>query len=254
MRSWVERVPLRTGSEPPRFARLREPNGGDELALDGVDTRAAMGLLERLLDAPTAAGELSASDRDGLLAALHRGLWGDRIVSSLECSACGVMYDLAFDLSALQRRLEDGREAARVVAPRTLEDADGARFRLPTAGEEDAAAQLGAVSGRASLAAAIAGEERGTASDLDERLEALAPLIDVDLKAACTECDHAALARFDIQSFVLQRLLDERQGVLSEIHALASAYGWSLGEILELPRSLRRSLTERLADDRARSR
>jgi hypothetical protein len=72
-------------------------------------------------------------------------------------------------------------------------------------------------------------------------------LIDVDLEAACAECGQAAVARFDIQSFVLQRTLYQREGVLSEVHALAGAYGWSLNEILGLPRSLRRSLAERLA-------
>lgn len=248
MPSWTERIALRTASAPLRFARLREPKGDDELALDGVDTRAALGLLDRLLDGPAAA-ELSATDRDGLLAALHRGLWGDRVVSSLECARCGAMYDLAFDLSALQARLEERREAGRVVAPRTLEETRGLRLCLPTAEAEIEAAQFGPA-GRARLAAAIAGEDHADDPGLELRLEALAPLIDVDLEAPCAECGHPALARFDIQSFVLQRALDEREGLLGEVHALAGAYGWSLSEILGLQRSLRRSLAERLAAER----
>lgn len=246
MRGWSERVRLRTHAPTPRAASLREPSGDDELALQGVDTRAAVAFLDRLLDQGPAAGELSASDRDGLLAALHRGLWGDRIVSSLECAACGAPYDLAFELSTLQRSLEAGREAAAVVEPRLLLAGDGLRLRLPDAEAEDEAAQLGPEAGRARLAMEVAGADGADDPELDARLETLAPLLDVDLEAACAECGHPALARFDIQSFVLQRLLDEREGLLGEVHTLAGAYGWSLTEILGLPRSLRRAMTERL--------
>lgn len=247
MRAGSERVPLRHGPAPARFARLREPRGSDELAPSGVDTGSAVLLLDRLLDAPPCgAGELSASDRDGLLAALHRALWGDRIVSSLACPACGEMYDLSFELSSLQRQLMRTLEMARVLAPREIEDASGQRFRLPSAEEEDAAAQLGVVAGSALLLGSIAGGEHADGQAIGQRLEALAPLLDVDLDTSCPECGHAQLARFDIQSFVLQRLLDEREGVLGEVHALASSYGWSWGDIVSLPRSLRRSLVQRL--------
>lgn len=245
MPAWAQRVPLRHASPQPQFARLREPRGGDELAVAGVDTRAAVELLDRLLDPPSgAAGQLSASDRDGLLALLHRSLWGDHIVSSLECAACGAMYDLSFELSALQRQLLEAIPPMRVDAPRRLADADGECFLLPSADEEEEAALLGLAAGRARLIASITGGSR-VDGDIDDRLETFAPLLDVDLDTRCAECSHTALARFDIQSFVLQRLLDEREGVLGEVHALASGYGWSLPDILSLPRSLRRSLVQR---------
>lgn len=246
--SWNERVPLRHASAQSLFARLREPHGEDELALAGVDTRSAVQFLDRLLDtAPYSAGQLSASDRDGLLAALHRTLWGDRIVSSLACSACGEMYDLTFELSVLQRQLMQAAEGTRVAAPREIEDESGQHFRLPSAEEEDAASQLGLAAGCARLLSAITGKEGAKVHDIGERLEKLAPLIDVDLDTTCHECGHDQLARFDIQSFVLQRLLDEREDVLGEVHALASGYGWSWHDIVSLPRSLRRSLVQRLS-------
>lgn len=247
MRARIERVPLRHVSAQVHSVKLREMLGSDELALGGVDTRSAVRLLDSLLEAaPCSAGEMSASDRDGLLAALHRTLWGDHIVSSLECIACGEMFDLSFDLSALQRKLFDEAEPARVDALRSLADSAGSRYTLPGAEDEERAAQLGLASGCAQLRASIAGKEM-EAQDLNERLEALAPLLDVDLDTRCAECGHAQLARFDIQSFVLQRLLDERENVLSEVHAMASSYGWSLQEIVSLPRSMRRSLVQRLS-------
>jgi hypothetical protein len=246
MLAWNERIALRHAAQASRGARLREPQGHDELAVSGADTRAAVQLLDRLLDGGGAA-ELSASDRDAALAALHRARWGDRILTSLACAACGALNDLSFQLSALQRQLWQDSEEARVTAPRQLDDAQGGHWRLPGADDEDAAAQLGVAAGRAQLLALVTGAPQADAQAAGLRLEALAPLLDVDLEAHCTDCGHAQLARFDIQSFVLQRLLDEREGVLGEVHALASGYGWSLHEILSLPCSLRRSLVQRLA-------
>lgn len=258
MPSASERVPLRHAAGRQLLVRLREPLGSDELALAGVDTRAAAALLDRLMeDGPSSAGELSASDRDGLLCALHRQLWGDRILSTLECEACGALYDLSFGLGALQRQLATESEATAVEAPRVLCDAQGRRYRLPSAAEEDVAAQHGLSEGRAQLRALVAGEAPLVGGDDDgagtesaalaARLEAVAPLVDVDLDANCAECGAARQARFDIQSFVLQRLLDEREELLGEIHAIAGSYGWSLHDIVSLPRGLRRTLAQRLA-------
>ncbi len=249
-----ERVLLRHVAQQPVFARLRELRGSDELAVQGVDTRAAVQLLDRLLDrdrgldaTPRAAADLSASDRDALLAALHRATWGDRITSSLRCPACGEMVDLSFELSALQRQLQPKPAAVQVDGLRALHNAQGKAYALPDASTEEAAATLGLQAGMASLQASIAGADAPDAAALGAELEALAPLLDVELDAACAECGASQLVRFDIQSFTLQRLLDERERLLGEVHALAGGYGWSLDEIVSLPRSLRRSLAARLA-------
>jgi hypothetical protein len=245
MRAWTAGILLRHASPTPQRTRLREPQGSDELAVAGVDTRSAVQLLDRLLEAaPCRAAEMSASDRDALLAGLHRRLWGDRIVCTLACPACEANFDLSFGLSALQRRLAEQGAPACTVDARCIADAQQRRYALPGAHDEDEAA--GHVDGVARLAVAIAGQEGVDATELSARLEALAPILDVDLEACCAECGHAQLVRFDVQSFVLQRLLDEREGVLGEVHALARGYGWSLAEIAGLPRGLRRSLVQRL--------
>lgn len=244
MPGWNERLRVCHAGPAPQALRLREPRGTDELALDGVDTRAAVRWLDALLDGAPPAAELSASDRDALLAGVHRALWGDRIVSSFACTACGKMVDLSFDLSALQQDLARRTEAARVAGARQLHDHEGHAYTLPSAADEEAAAQLGPGQGREALAQVI--RPGADAALLGARLEVLAPLIDVDLDAACAECGQAQQMRFDIQSFVLQRLLDERETLLAEVHALAAGYGWSLAEITALPRSLRRAFAARL--------
>ena len=243
------RVALRQHRAAPLWARLRELNGEDEMALGGVDTHSAVQLLDRLLDHQVDGGAagLCAVDRDALLAALHRQRWGERIVSSLHCPACGALFDLSFELGALQRSLAAGLAPHQVLGGGRLQAADGALWQLPDAQAEQRAAELGAEAGAAALALAAAGGDTARAAGAAEALEHLSPMIDVDLDSACAECGHTQVVRFDIQSFVLQRLLDEREGLLAELHALAAGYGWSLAEILSLPCSLRRALAARLA-------
>lgn len=239
----TERVALRhhaaAGGAVTSIA-LRDLRGRDELAVDGVDTRAALALLDRLIgrDGPRAA-MLCASDRDALLAALHRREWGDRILTTLRCAHCGERFDLSFTLSAMQAHLGPGDANAR-PAP-------------PSGQQELRAAQSGAYAGVAALAGALAigpaDIEHGAAA-----LEASAPILDLEITTNCAECQAPQEAHFDLQSFVMQRLLGERDSLLAEIHELAAHYGWSLREIVSLPRATRRSLLRALDDSRARAR
>ena len=106
----TEHVTLRQLGEGGRaVVALREPTGRDEMAIEGVDTGCAVALLGRLLDqeAPEP-GRMAAADRDALLAAVHRQCWGDRVVSTLTCTACGSRFDLSFQLSEVQRHLGPG--------------------------------------------------------------------------------------------------------------------------------------------------
>lgn len=243
----TERVRLRvatTGEGAHQVLSLREPNGRDELDVTGVDTRAALRLLDRLLKTaarpgPANAAELCASDRDALLAALYRLCWGDRILSTLTCVRCGQRFDLSFQLSAVQRHL--------YAAP-----GETGRWRPPLGEDElDCCENTGVSEGALTLAhrcgASLAEVEAAAA-----HLETIAPILDLDLDARCPECGQEQMAHFDLQSFLLQRFLSERETLLDEVHLLAQGYGWSLGEILGLGRSARRGLVRRIMDGRPR--
>ena len=209
---------------------LREPSGEDEMMVEGVDTLCAIALLGRLLgDAGVDPKRMAAADRDALLAALHRQCWGDRIVSSLTCAACAKPFDISLRLSELEKHLRS--------AP-----GDPAPFTVPLGEDELAAAAHGPCEGALRLAEAC-GAKAEDIERASEALAAAAPIVDLDLAARCAECGHEQPAHFDLQSFVLQRLLNERPALLVEIHALAATYGWSLTEILSLARSTRRAMT-----------
>jgi hypothetical protein len=230
----TERVTLRHTAEGDRPVALSEPSGADEMSVEGVDTLCAVELLTRLLgEGALDPMQMAASDRDALLAALHRQCWGDRIISTLLCAACDSRFDLSFQLSEVQRHLAS---ASAELGP----------FKVPSAAEELSAIAHGARGGVLQLArtCGAAPEDVERASDA---LAAVAPIVDLDLGARCVECGHEQAAHFDLQSFVLQRLLNERTALLAEIHLLAAAYGWSLAEILSLARSTRRAMVAVLA-------
>jgi len=250
----TERVTLRhLAGGAPAAAMLHEPSGRDEMSVEGVDTRAAVALLERLLQrepfAPVPpAARLAACDRDALLAALHRHLWGDRIRATLTCANCGQRFDLSFELSAIQRHLAGGASAWLPDGSGCLSNAGGHSYRVPTAEDEIAVVAEGA------RAAAALAARCGVAPEHIESaaaaLEAGAPILDLDLDACCIECGHRQLTHFDLQSFLLQRILNERPALLAEIHLLADGYGWSLRETLSLARRTRRSLATIAGDAR----
>jgi hypothetical protein len=234
----------------PAELYLQELCGHEELAIEGVHTAAVVALLNRLLrrqggmasspNLPVDAAQLSACDRDSVLAALYRLHWGDRIVSSLTCQACDALFDLSFHLSGLQKKLWSDVEEDTTIA-------------LPTAEDEMRMGRyLGTWAERANGLVKISDPEANIVDEeyvnaLSLRLERYAPIMDVDLQTTCPECGHQQKVRFDLQSFAMQRWLNDRDQLLQDVHSLASQYRWSLNEILDLPTSMRRRLVERVS-------
>jgi hypothetical protein len=240
----------------PARVMLREPSGRDELALDGVDTRNAIALLARVVADPVDVAALAAGDRDALLAALHRQRWGDRIVATLTCGGCEARFDLAFELSAVQRHLARVESGWRRDAGGAVIDDDGHRFTPPTGTDEIAAVADGPRGASARLAqmCGVGPNDDASLALAAAAFDAIAPIVDLELAASCAECGLEQLAHFDLQGYVLQRLLQERPALLVDVHLLATSHGWSLREILGLRRSERRAFAEMIAKPRARTR
>lgn len=244
----MRRVPL-TCSERPGYAYLRELRGDDEEAVDDVDTWTAIGLVDRLLvDAPGAAvrpGEarrLCAADRDRILAAIYVRELGARIQATPTCPACGKTFDVEFRLDELIGTIEPSYDGVARVGDGKFALDDGTCFRIPS-GEDELISSAARDPSAALIERCV---ERGAidAERLGALLEQLAPVIDLAIDVACAECGHAHEVRFDVQSFLLGRILAERTLRATEIHRIARSYGWSLAEILSMPRNRRRSYVD----------
>lgn len=228
-----------------RAAEVRELTGEDERSVYGTDTRAATSLLERTVSG-LAPRDLCAADRDRLLAAHYSSLFGDRVENTVHCVSCGSLFDLNFSISDLVKRIGDGAGTRR--ADGTFETEHGTVFRLPTAEME-----LAVQSPAELLQACVVTRGKDTDEEIEGAMETAAPLVDVDLDAQCPECGRTQQLRFNIQRYLLESVMRDRRRLFSEVHILASAYGWSMTELLSLRRTERRMLVDILDQERRRA-
>ncbi|MBK9036248.1 MAG: hypothetical protein IPL61_34225 [Myxococcales bacterium] len=238
-----------TYGDRPGCVFVRPLRGDDEESVVDADTWSAIALVDRLLVdvagaacAPGQASALAAADRDRVLATVYRAELGDRIASTVTCPACQAQFDLDFQLSALCAAIQATDGAAVAVAGGRYRLSDGTEVRIPT-GLDELTAALAPDPERTLLARCRLVGDADDAT-VAAALEEIAPLVSTDLDAVCPECGQGHTVRFDVQSFLLARLLAERDQRAAEVHRLARGYGWSLSEILSLPRGRRRAYVE----------
>lgn len=235
-----------------RRACTRELRGLDEQLVNDTSTATAIGLLDQVLVSraegdlpPGHAADLTASERDALLAALYVQTFGPQVQSTITCGECESPYDIDFalmELMASLRATEGGievtaKEEGSYVLP------GGARFRLLTGRDE---LNLSGVPREQVVRMALSrciieGDPERDGARVQNALARLSPIAEKDMDAPCPECGHAHSVHFSLQSYFLTALRNERQHLVAEVHRLARAYGWSLTEILGIPRSQRKA-------------
>lgn len=224
--------------------------GADEAALDASGPGAAFDLLRRLaLDEAGAALDVDAltvSAADRLLAALYRELYDDRAECRLRCRGCGESYEFTLRLSELMAA-QDAEHPGPADADGCWTLADGRRVRAPRVADTAAAGSPGDLLARL----VVDGEPDADPGAVSEFLERAAPLLSLDLAAACPHCARGETVRFDLAEYLGARLAGERPFLLREVHLIASRYGWSHREILALSRADRRAFAGLIEAERA---
>jgi hypothetical protein len=162
--------------------------------------------------------------RDASLLELRVALFGSDFTGVTSCPACGEEIELAFDADEVRRE----------------PPFDDPSLRLPTT--ED----LIAIEHMTDLASARAMLlERCGASEEDvARMAEADPQADVQIDADCPACEHRWREPFDIASYLWTEIAVLARRLLLEVHELASAYGWSEHEILELSSARRNAYLE----------
>ncbi len=245
------------------WAGLRELCGHDEQMVEGAGTAVAIQLLDRLLaDGPAkmiepgSAITLAAADRDRLLAAVYVRTFGSKIVGTITCRACANPFDLDFDLPDLTATLQPDGEfiSAQENGQLTFRLADGRCFRLPTGEDELAVWHLAAEQAERELLrrCVIEGDPLVEPEQVQTAMNAVAPVLDLDLDALCPECGEKQSIHFDIQDYLLAALMSEQPRLTQEVHCIARAYGWGLSEILGLRRSQRRAYVDLIVTEASR--
>jgi len=224
---------------------LRNLCGADELALEDTGTGTLVALLEALMQGDATenkvhAAQIVTADRDRILAMLYMSLYGPKVESTIECQSCGQKFDLDFSLDDL---LEHYRlQPVEVTGQGTYEFEPGLSFRLPTGEDEMFITAANEVDREKILLSRclVEGNPDVDNEKVQLKMAELAPVLNMEMKAVCPECNHSQTVHFDIQSFFLTKLRQEKPLLMREVHLVASYYHWSHREILELPRKLRK--------------
>jgi hypothetical protein len=227
---------------------LREMNGSDEKEVTDCTSYSALKLVSNLITLPekngeaVAAGQLPLSDRDYLLYLTYKNTYGGRISSSIKCADCGKPYDIDFSLDdfVVDRR--------KTIAYGVHVDESGyfllddMKIRLPRGEDELAVAAFPSeLIGNALLSRCVPNFSQSDTERIGRVMEEAGPILSSDFPVQCPECGSEQLTRFDMQSYVLTQIMNDRGKLISEIHAIALAYGWPLVDILLLPRSERKT-------------
>jgi len=69
---------------------------------------------------------------------------------------------------------------------------------------------------------------------ISESMTAADPQAEVRIELACPACEHQRSAVFDILTYLWSEIDEWARRLLIEIHALASAYGWSEADIMKM--------------------
>jgi hypothetical protein len=238
-----------------RLANIREITGVEEQSVSNNTTIDAMALIRQLLVTTSEQslsekdiGQLTTWERDQVLAAIYIRHYGTRIDSTMQCGNCNAPFDMDFSLQALMEDLTPDPD----VEIERLEDGGyhihNVGFRLPTGDDECAVFGLPPDQAEAELLQRCLMDrsslDTDTLAEVQNAMQALSPVVNVDLDAKCPECGHDQSVQFDLQRYLLTSLMNDRGQLVQEIHLLASAYGWRLSEILNLTRSQRRAFVE----------
>jgi hypothetical protein len=178
---------------------------------------------------------LPLGEANARLLELRQLLFGPELEAVADCERC--RQTVEFTISTERLLGEPRVDAARVLELRI--DGYEASFRVPTSGDLAVAARerdLDAARAVLLERCVLSPSElpQPAVAALAERMADADPLADVRLDVTCPECGHAWSPSRDVGEWLWDELNVWAHRTLGEVHALASAYGWSEAEILAL--------------------
>ncbi len=181
--------------------------------------------------------DLPLGTRNAVLMTLQCDHFSSRLSAWLDCLSCGERMEFELDAAQLPPT------KAEIIDPIEV---DGHRFQRPTSrhlvrlasGNEDpevAARQL--LRDCAQDADALPQDEANLTELLrhaETAIETADPWVNITLDVCCPACGQKDEADFDIASYLWNEIEQYARRLLTDIHVLAQAYGWTETEILAL--------------------
>jgi hypothetical protein len=198
-------------------------------------------------------GSLIVGQCDAALYRLRRELFGDQVEVIATCAQCGSEADVEFSISEIEPLLPEPAQTESTLATHGL----WVRYRLARNEDLSAAGASGcdplAELMRRCIISAVDGDgEPVSVADLPNEIgEALVdsmaaadPAASVEFALDCSTCEATWIDEVDIRAILWSDLTDWVGRILTDVHSLASEYGWSESEIIALPTWRRRWYTE----------
>lgn len=200
-----------------------------------------------------AVAKLSIGTRDARLLQLREWMFGPLLLNTAQCPQCGERVE--WEGKTTDLRIQDVGDANSAEEFSLEVDGYQLRFRLPTS--LDIAAVMALVQSDSDNSDSTIGatallkrcvvsvDHTGNACDLadlsqpvldalSQKIEELDPQAEIFTALTCPECSHQWQIPFDIASFLWTEINTWAERTLRSIHRLASAYGWTEREILNL--------------------
>jgi hypothetical protein len=188
------------------------------------------------------AATLTLGARDAALLALRAEHFGAVLQATAACPHCGQAMAFELPLRSLGETLAPADAALQVSL------AEGV-YRLPTSA--DLAAALHRPEPRAALALALRVQGDGTLDEaalatIEAALREADPASQIDIALTCQACGNAFESPMDPGECLWHDVQRQAQHTLDDVHALASAYGWSEAEVLAVPPTRRQHYLQRV--------
>jgi hypothetical protein len=196
---------------------------------------------------------LSIGRRDGCLMDIRETNFGSKVSGVAECPGCQERLVWTLDIGDIRSTQGTDQGTNRLI----VEEYE-LLYQLPDSTDLAAVAASGDVqSGRATLLHRCVLEARhanarveartlpeSVVSRLAANMEACDPQSETLLDFECPECGLRWQALFDILTFLWSEICGRARNLLSEVHSLASAYGWAEEDILGMSLARRRFYLE----------
>jgi base plate protein len=188
--------------------------------------------------------KLNVGERDRRLLELRKKTIGSRFSCSVECPWCGEDLQFEFDISQILQTPPAARSETLTAAT----DEFAVTFRLPNSEDLIEALSVSSIedSRRRVLERCVVAIEKDghTVAVGDVPEPAIAkicelmgnsdPLADLQLTVQCQSCGKSWQVPFDVTSFFWKEIAVRARRALSEVHVLATAYGWHESDILNM--------------------
>ena len=198
---------------------------------------------------------LSVGQRDGYLMDLRETNFGPRVSGMAECPGCQERLEWTLDLGDVRVVRDDtdkGGTGRLTIGGYEL------LYRLPDSTDlaaiavsDNAAVGRNVLLGRCVVEARRDGAEveasalpEAVTSELATVMEARDPQAETLLDFECPACGLSWQAVFDVLTFLWNEICGRAKRLLSEVHSLASAYGWTEEDILRMSAARRRFYLE----------